>query len=978
MSRPTLGIKTLVSVPTGALAQQAHNTEFSDPDFGAPIKRVSAVSLGLSGGLQPFYSELKAFNKTQTLCWAQAAPPGGGAGGGFRLIDPVNPTAVKHSSDYGVSAALLTGYAPRWDPSNPARIWFWGSPINTTGTASAGIQTITLASASIAAQWYNPGDTMRVFGAGAGGGDHVTTVQSRAGSVVTMTDAAVTGGSNLQIARPDYLASYNLIIDGSGNITGRTITIIRWFNEYAGMVGGNGNEIWEEMSKDGRYIACFGRKTKSVYGETPRNHEIFAYDVVLGAADSGNNGLAGKGTLLVVRQDPDCDPGGANENNQDCVDNIDSIKMCPKGNEIFVMHQRRSYLGDGWTAGQCGCLYDRVTGAFKAKLSTEQGHRALCIDSSGQEWMIIDASAEQTPLTGPYHVKVRIPDGLALAAGFDMSTYPALNTAPNCISATNSVSQNRARILWNFANNSGGETFSSLPWQNTHISGCNDNKISAEDDFVIIEKYGTPGTLGGINDVEITKVYLDSKQAMASYGIASSLHVERLCHHRTGTGSPFATVSPNGDYVAFTSKWDSGGTTQDLYLMDLDWFGHLQLKTWKKAPLRTSDKNNGGHSFQDYDSWISVAPYFNADNTEDVIVTEGTDCDTQGNVVAANGRYANDLWEYSIVKNRWRLTVTSDPNPVSGKVWSGTKPIWGHPNNGMMWDPVAKLVLHHGSDSAEPDTLSNAVWAYNPAPGVKGWSVLHSGQLCGGFFSPGCPAGFGSPKGYLGLLCCFDPDGNRVIHYSGTNGFCGPSSPHTEWWHFSRATNTWSKPSPQPTVIPIQPQNQSFGGRYFVPMIWDTNRKAGWIFGHQGTASEKNDMWKYDPLENTVRQTVLDTASPVNQPSQRAEHNMAYDPNADVLLIYGGCLGGVHSNRTNDSWLYHCDTSAFELISGAPPNCHFDNCSAYLQAPYGCFAAMDINEDWWFLKATAAAPPPPPPPPPPTGNRTVMRGMMRV
>ena len=69
-----------------------------------------------------------------------------------------------------------------------------------------------------------------------------------------------------------------------------------------------------------------------------------------------------------------------------------------------------------------------------------------------------------------------------------------------------------------------------------------------------------------------------------------------------------------------------------------------------------------------------------------------------------------------------------------------------------------------------------------------------------------------------------------------------------------------------------------------------------------------NDLWAFDHIENTWIEL-----QPDNAPGARVMHAMAYDSNADKIVLFGG--ESATGERLNDTWIYDPQTNAWTDVT---------------------------------------------------------------
>lgn len=1113
----------LVVPHTQVLAQQAHNAEYADPDFGLPLKRISAATLG-KAQVNPEYPRVPAWNADQTFL--MLAGGGGGSGvaqANFHIVDPANPSTILHTLDFQTGfSANHKGMMPIWDPVNPRRIHAYlhmHENDQPTGNTTSGSNVITSVSSTTG---FAVNDKIHVFNPADDTTNFVGTIASIVGSTITLGV-----GENVPFTRTGAILKFSdktIVYDLTGtglSITGRTITIVRHWDEYAAIDKLSPVQLagWQALSKDGRYRAVWARKTGHTWFDNPERHEIFPYDVIAGAADSGNNGAAGKGTIMSVFHHTSTDPGGSNDGQANCVDSVEWIQMSPSGTYLVVGFSKLAYLGAGWSQGTGVIVYNRSTGLIAGKLAGGTAHGDLIQDANGTEYFVMDNSSGPIEVSA-HIVRAVLPDAMVwsgtpyttnaanLSAMYSQGKYQRLmaqnnqnlhvscqafnisGSAKYCLVSTYGASKphyvssvNTTTRVVTFVDPADITVGPSRDYdfiipdtttargaaRRTAATPANFyGTVSSVSGLVVTFNAGTipswwaanhkvaffrsdnlvqrtiSGTISSVNqgantvtfvtgtvltgvvstdrgygnavqfdaaldlsdivagDVayprksddnsvtrsllngELIKVYLDSKEgALAEYGIADVPHYERLCKTRTVANDYYqqahAVLSPKGDYALFGSNFANLVQTVDAYVVDLDWYGHIPLQTWKKGPAITKTFANGGHTLDSRDGWTAAVEYEPSARINDALIAQGMSSTVSGGDPTTNEEgYANDTWSFSLDKNKWTNIVQSDFNtheppgpgaaPYPWPAWYSTevKPWVGHPYTSFKAESFRNRAWLIGTQSAKPSRTLNSTWLFDPASNI--WSKILAGQPStsiggainnsptGEVFAPAIGEASEFPKGFRESNCVYIPLTDQLWKYGGEPSDRGGTAP------FKTYLMDLAGPSQHVWVEVVTGANP--GRRCASASFWDKNRKRVWIWGGAGSfaigapGNAKNDLWYFD----------MDSASPnfknwvgpvtqTNTPSARGETAYGYAPTADVFIMAAGSnTGDGNISPLTETWLLNMATMTWTQLAASPNIIRSSN-GAYF-SKRGVFAAIEFlasSNPVWFMRLESAS-----------------------
>ncbi|UCE10876.1 MAG: hypothetical protein JSW61_02815 [Candidatus Thorarchaeota archaeon] len=174
-----------------------------------------------------------------------------------------------------------------------------------------------------------------------------------------------------------------------------------------------------------------------------------------------------------------------------------------------------------------------------------------------------------------------------------------------------------------------------------------------------------------------------------------------------------------------------------------------------------------------------------------------------------------------------------------------------------------------------------------------------------------CPvARFDSPLVY-------DSESDRVIMYGGHQG--RDIGMLNDTWAYDYETDTWTDMSP--TIAP--------SARASYMMAYDSESDVVILFGGHIRIDETighvchNDTWAYDYDSNTWT-----NMNPPLAPTARVYSAVAYDSESDRIIIFGGILEGTV--LASDTWAYDYNTNTWEEMDpSTQPSTRFHMSVAY-------------------------------------------------
>jgi hypothetical protein len=243
--------------------------------------------------------------------------------------------------------------------------------------------------------------------------------------------------------------------------------------------------------------------------------------------------------------------------------------------------------------------------------------------------------------------------------------------------------------------------------------------------------------------------------------------------------------------------------------------------------------------------------------------------------------YSNNTWVFSVTDNTW-TRHNGDEN------WGGSSSLpKGQCHYSITYDSDAGMAIKHtGISAGGPDRYT---WGYDAA--AKRWTRLYS-----------------MPDGNAHIQAlAYDRDNKKTVLFGGFYGWNGGTGDQT--WVFDYASKTWTRRNPSQ-----HPSSRGWAS-------FDFHQKLGKFVLFSGapwSGTIKNDTWLYDYATNTWEQI-----SPANPPPARIHGNMVYDPNNEVMILFGGRAGNYQDKgpSLNDTWVLDLENNRWiNMKPSSPPS----------------------------------------------------------
>jgi len=288
--------------------------------------------------------------------------------------------------------------------------------------------------------------------------------------------------------------------------------------------------------------------------------------------------------------------------------------------------------------------------------------------------------------------------------------------------------------------------------------------------------------------------------------------------------------------------------------------------------------------------------------------------------------FANSIWFYDVRANclslekldNWVLRDDTfvplpenetDPTPFDRHVYSCSM-FSASKNRFYMWAGANRTLP---VDTAETWTYDFTVHAWRQMQGESPFTVFEQAT-------------------------CYDPYLEKMVLFSGAER---PYGIGDKTWTFDLCTETWTEEFPNPSP----------SARMGQAMCFDTRRRLAWMFAGADWGSAGNELWTYDLA--AAHWEAIPADSP--WPSPRRFASLAYDPNRDLVLMWGGITAS--DQPLNDTWIFRPATRTWaELAPAASPSGSLKHYSEDLEYdPVNDVFVLHIGGVFWLYRILTPA-----------------------
>jgi N-acetylneuraminic acid mutarotase len=282
------------------------------------------------------------------------------------------------------------------------------------------------------------------------------------------------------------------------------------------------------------------------------------------------------------------------------------------------------------------------------------------------------------------------------------------------------------------------------------------------------------------------------------------------------------------------------------------------------------------------------------------------------------------------------LSIVPGTALAQESVWTDMAPATGPSARGahdMAYDSESdRVVLFGGGTTGFVTGFMDDTWTYDI--NANTWTDMNPGNR---------------PSPRDGHAMAYDVESDRVILFGGRfprleNESIVPSRPET--WAYDANANTWTNMSPV-----IQP-----AAWYFVGMAYDDEADRMVLFGgcagdslYSCSAVTRDETWIYDYNANSWT-----NLSPGTRPAARLIHRMAYDAESDRVVLFGGILGTRTLDVASDTWAYNLSANSWTEMNPKEAPSRGDvrgmayDANADLIILFGGFESSYISDTWAY------------------------------
>jgi hypothetical protein len=265
------------------------------------------------------------------------------------------------------------------------------------------------------------------------------------------------------------------------------------------------------------------------------------------------------------------------------------------------------------------------------------------------------------------------------------------------------------------------------------------------------------------------------------------------------------------------------------------------------------------------------------DSTSDRIIVYG------GETKNTYDYWVFDTWAYDYNNNEWiQMNPTGIPYPSVGAV--------------MVYDSDSDKMVAFGGAHAQYYT-SNETWIYDYTTNT--WYEASPNNV---------------PRLRCGHAMAYDSESDVVIMFGGAvtanqNPY-GDTVVYNDTWAYDLNTDTWTNMTP--SVTPL--------GRGAACIVYDSESDRIILFGGYHLAGSpfldptgecyQKDTWSYDYNTNTWENVTSST-----NPDPRVMHALAYDSESDRIIMFGGYTHLNTEGLQDETWAYDYNTQTWTQMN---------------------------------------------------------------
>jgi photosystem II stability/assembly factor-like uncharacterized protein len=167
---------------------------------------------------------------------------------------------------------------------------------------------------------------------------------------------------------------------------------------------------------------------------------------------------------------------------------------------------------------------------------------------------------------------------------------------------------------------------------------------------------------------------------------------------------------------------------------------------------------------------------------------------------------------------------------------------------------------------------------------------------------------------------------------------------------YSAVDDTWSYNYLNDSWIEMNP-SQAPSARYYHSMVYNSVNKTLVLFGgSKDSYTQLSDTWEYNLSTNTWTEIT-----PTVSPKSRELSAMAYVPERNVIILFGGCYRSSYWTiyRLNDTWEYNCSNKSWRQLDIPAPSPRYGHAMVYDASRnriilFGGLSDGYMNDTWEF------------------------------
>ncbi len=160
----------------------------------------------------------------------------------------------------------------------------------------------------------------------------------------------------------------------------------------------------------------------------------------------------------------------------------------------------------------------------------------------------------------------------------------------------------------------------------------------------------------------------------------------------------------------------------------------------------------------------------------------------------------------------------------------------------------------------------------------------------------------GAPAPRFAHAAAWDPDRQQMIVFSGGLSSTVFSALANDVLSHGLEDSTWTRLEPTGTPPPLRQGHT---------MVYDPVHQRMLVFGGSDASGLRQDLWSLDLSQVPPAWSLVPASNP--QPPVRYQHAMAWDPDGERLILFGGA--STNGSLLNDVWAFSVANDTWQLLS---------------------------------------------------------------